>query len=720
MQPITIKSSQWRTISLAFVLFCSLFLISISVVPLQTTSARQCDQSWYDGWLSWYGQSSPPAPSTFDLNGDGKVNGQDYVIWLNNYGSEFCPGIAPPVEPTVDTIATAQVVNADFPDVRAYCRSIGYQDIQVTGSLDNVYSVYCVRNDTEIASFDMNTVCQSLYGADASAEITNTDSPYGWDCSTNNASPQQVNTNDVTKVPVPVIVGNPNPTGTFTVKATANNVNVRTGPGTENQVIGQISPENGYFESIGASNGWLHIKFAGGEGWVSIDYVRPPDLDSPVPTIAPTQQTLPVAFTPQPSLPLCPSGTGPDGITAGGYDPTKLTQAQRQWLFERFGHSGEAPVGYGGESCASQTSQIRVCPTNATGPGGITAGGYDPTILTQVQRQWLFEQFGHTGEAPVGYGGETCTGSQLTVRACPSGVGEPGSFDPTTLTQQQRNELFHAFGHTGEAPVGYGGEACTGGQMNLASFIQNTSLVTSTPYSGTNLPIEYGSTNPVGNITGQVISSEKLNIRSEATLNSPVIALATSGAYFEVLEGPVNGWYAILLQNGRVGWVSGDWFIVNTVVEAPNSGQCQLSNQRGWVWVSYSRFNALLSQAQTTRDELAYLETAHEWASGKTVDKITEDLIKELLRIKGERNFTAGFIANVVSIGANYLWGSQADTLRNLNIYRNLVVQLEMAWNNENTRKDGCVLLNWNYAELPLIEFPLFWHIWSDWIPLPR
>lgn len=40
------------------------------------------------------------------------------------------------------------------------------------------------------------------------------------------------------------------------------------------------------------------------------------------------------------------------------------------------------------------------------GPGGIMPGSYDPQSLTQEQRNWLFNYFGNQGEAPVGYGGE--------------------------------------------------------------------------------------------------------------------------------------------------------------------------------------------------------------------------------------------------------------------------------------------------------------------------
>ena len=40
-------------------------------------------------------------------------------------------------------------------------------------------------------------------------------------------------------------------------------------------------------------------------------------------------------------------------ITPGSYDPTSLSQEDRNYLWRHFGHSGEAPVGYGGENPTS-------------------------------------------------------------------------------------------------------------------------------------------------------------------------------------------------------------------------------------------------------------------------------------------------------------------------------------------------------------------------------
>jgi hypothetical protein len=107
--------------------------------------------------------------------------------------------------------------------------------------------------------------------------------------------------------------------------------------------------------------------------------------------------------------------TGPGGLRAGDYDPNSLTQEKRQWLFEVFGNSGIAPVGYGGQTCPWQNTSPpqqpwfgQGCNSAYTGPGGLQAGSYDPNSLSQERRQWLFEVFGNYGTAPVGYGGVTC------------------------------------------------------------------------------------------------------------------------------------------------------------------------------------------------------------------------------------------------------------------------------------------------------------------------
>ncbi|MFC1749854.1 hypothetical protein ACFL2V_13730 [Pseudomonadota bacterium] len=49
----------------------------------------------------------------------------------------------------------------------------------------------------------------------------------------------------------------------------------------------------------------------------------------------------------------CPGGTGSrTGIHPGNYNPKDLNQDQRQDLYELFGNSGTAPIGYGGQDCS--------------------------------------------------------------------------------------------------------------------------------------------------------------------------------------------------------------------------------------------------------------------------------------------------------------------------------------------------------------------------------
>jgi len=349
------------------------------------------------------------------------------------------------------------------------------------------------------------------------------------------------------------------------------------------------------------------------------------------PTTIPVSTPVPVQPTAVPTYFPCPAGSGPDGITAGGYNPQKLTQDQRQWLFNIFGNSGTAPVGYGGQPCnpdyGSGDANFRafVCRRAQRGPGGILPGGYSPQSLTQEQRDWLFHQFGNQGTAPVGYGGETCPvtpvpqcpsgrspggyeagsyppeslsqadrqwlweqfyhtgtapvgyggeqcsrGGAPSIPPCPTGVGAPGGFEPTTLTQQQRNELYWAFGHSGEAPVGYGGEACYGGTMTLPSFTgggtSNPDPTTPAPslptYSGqTSVPTEPG--NYV------LVQVDNLRLRAQGSTDAAILGYVVNGHYYRLLD-EMNGWGRIeppgWQEAADFGWVFLNGYTSLTVI----------------------------------------------------------------------------------------------------------------------------------------------------------
>lgn len=86
----------------------------------------------------------------------------------------------------------------------------------------------------------------------------------------------------------------------------------------------------------------------------------------------PSKSTATLEKTPPPTLIFCPTGVGPDGIVAGDYPPSSLSQEQRQWLFTLFNNQGIAPDGYGGQRCISvapsPTSPITPFPTFPSTP----------------------------------------------------------------------------------------------------------------------------------------------------------------------------------------------------------------------------------------------------------------------------------------------------------------------------------------------------------------
>lgn len=70
--------------------------------------------------------------------------------------------------------------------------------------------------------------------------------------------------------------------------------------------------------------------------------------------VSPSTQTS--GTSPASNLSANTGNTGPGGIAAGSYPAASLTQDQRQWLWQYFGHSGTAPAGYGGEGSSGGTS----------------------------------------------------------------------------------------------------------------------------------------------------------------------------------------------------------------------------------------------------------------------------------------------------------------------------------------------------------------------------
>lgn len=272
------------------------------------------------------------------------------------------------------------------------------------------------------------------------------------------------------------------------------------------------------------------------------------------------------------SPPPCPSGLGPEGITAGDYPPQRLTQQQRQWLYEAFGNQGTASVGYGGERCATSNDDSNqnffdmVCRRGHVGPGGILPGDYPPQNLTQDQRQFLFEEFGNQGTAPVGYGGQRCLGQDQNsvwdihvASVCSSGATgpndlKPQGYPPQDLIQEERQWLWDIFQEEGDtAPVGYGGQWCPWQTQNAPAPNRNNPPViasTSCPSSPGNLSL--------GDIA--VVGTSGLNAYSDPRLNSQIQTTFSYGELVTVISGPScadgNLWWQVGAADSRGGFIT--------------------------------------------------------------------------------------------------------------------------------------------------------------------
>jgi hypothetical protein len=130
---------------------------------------------------------------------------------------------------------------------------------------------------------------------------------------------------------------------------------------------------------------------------------------------------------------------------------------------------------------------------SGTGPGGISKGSYNPASLTQDQRQWLWNQFGHTGTAPVGYGGESTTpagpvstGNQITklapmlpTTAAPSASMVPtkgvsgATTTPSAVGTQGGGGVGQAFGLPNAATKATGGLQLPGLPSNILSQLSS-------------------------------------------------------------------------------------------------------------------------------------------------------------------------------------------------------------------------------------------------------
>jgi hypothetical protein len=86
-----------------------------------------------------------------------------------------------------------------------------------------------------------------------------------------------------------------------------------------------------------------------------------------------------------------------------------------------------------------------------------------------------------------------------------------------------------------------------------------------------------GSNTPDWERSLQIISTINLSIRNGPSFGSRVIGTATPGTYFELLGEPENGWYHIRYNAGD-GWVNGDWVVPYLPEQEAEDGQQRASD----------------------------------------------------------------------------------------------------------------------------------------------
>lgn len=168
------------------------------------------------------------------------------------------------------------------------------------------------------AAFVFCCVCPSIYGLTTGAmrsigllpTSTPTYTPTHTSTPSPTDTPQPTSTPEPTDTPTPL----PSPTEiplASTVTATESNVNLRSGPGTDYEVIGTLfSGESLEIVGRNADSSWWQVSAPNGLAWVAASVVTASNIDdsipvveAPPPSIQPTDTPIPQAHTPTPSLP---------------------------------------------------------------------------------------------------------------------------------------------------------------------------------------------------------------------------------------------------------------------------------------------------------------------------------------------------------------------------------------------------------------------------------
>lgn len=184
--------------------------------------------------------------------------------------------------------------------------------------------------------------------------------------------------------------------------------------------------------------------------------------------------------------------TGPGGISPGNYQPGSIDQAQQQWLWQYFGHTGSPPSGYFGENAPAQVpgvgnyyggeSQTQMAQQNYQGAANNAIAGY------QAQGTSLSDQYNQLLQDTLGEGTvamNTATQAENNYLG-QHGILSQGGLGGTALSSAQL-----AVQQANQAAVGTLGYTEAQLQNNLAGSI--ASLQLGAAGTTANFPLQFGS-----------------------------------------------------------------------------------------------------------------------------------------------------------------------------------------------------------------------------------
>jgi len=134
-------------------------------------------------------------------------------------------------------------------------------------------------------------------------------------------------------------------------------------------------------------------------------------------------------------------------------------------------------------------------------------------------------------------------------------------------------------------------------------------------------------------------------------------------------------------------------------------------------WVSRIEYDYVHDALLRSEEEWERALSKWEWLKEKSRDEGVEIVLKKFGDKVVEKGFGA-YLAEFYDVGKTFLFGSRDDIKANKEKFQKLRLEIESYWNNPCNRYGDYGLFPVDYImDVPVVSFPEFWHIWSDWLP---